>query len=106
MPDLRYGAPNLPDLGAQRRAAETLAPAGGYAWWYFDALSDDGVHAFTAIFFIGSVFSPLYAARIRSGEVPSATDHLGINVALYQNGRPTCWVMSEYGAEHLACMGT
>ena len=31
---------------------------GGYAWWYFDAVSDDGTRALTAIFFIGSVFSP------------------------------------------------
>ena len=26
-------------------------PPSGYAWWYFDALSDDGQRAFTAILF-------------------------------------------------------
>ncbi|MEO0034874.1 MAG: hydroxyneurosporene dehydrogenase CrtC, partial [Pseudomonadota bacterium] len=36
-------------------------PASGYAWWYIDAISDDGRHALTLIFFLGSVFSPYYA---------------------------------------------
>ena len=40
---------------------------GGYAWWYVDALSDDGQHGLTIIAFIGSVFSPYYAwARARA----------------------------------------
>ena len=33
-------------------------PPGGYAWWYVDALSDDGRHGLTVIAFVGSVFSP------------------------------------------------
>ena len=44
--DLRFDAP---------------VPHGGYAWWYVDALSDDGRHGITIIAFIGSVFSPYYA---------------------------------------------
>ncbi len=74
-----------------------VPPPGGYAWWYFDALSDDGEHALTAIFFVGSVFSPTYAARVRRGEVARAEDHLGVNLALYHRGRQVAWVMSEYG---------
>ena len=35
-------------------------PAGGYSWWYVDALSDDGRHGLTIIAFLGSVFSPYY----------------------------------------------
>jgi carotenoid 1,2-hydratase len=84
------------------RFAEAVAP-GGYSWWYFDALSDDGRRAFTAIFFIGSVFSPDYAKRLRRGEQAPAQDHLAVNLALYEGGRPVSWVMSEYGAGALTC---
>jgi carotenoid 1,2-hydratase len=77
-----------------------VAP-GGYAWWYFDALSDDGERALAAIFFIGSVFSPRYAERLRRGEPARAEEHLGVNLALYTRGRQAAWVMSEYGASAL-----
>ena len=60
-------------------------PAGGYAWWYIDAISDDGNHGLTLIAFVGSVFSPYYAwARRRAG--PAGADplnHCAVNVALY-----------------------
>ena len=78
---------------------------GGYAWWYFDAVSDDGARALTAIFFIGSVFSPDYAARIRRGEAPRAEEHLGVNLALYERGQKRAWVMSEHGAAALGGVG-
>ena len=42
-------------------------PPNGYLWWYLDALSDDGRHGFTIIAFVGSVFSPYYAAARRRG---------------------------------------
>jgi carotenoid 1,2-hydratase len=74
---------------------------GGYSWWYFDAISDDGERALTAIFFIGSVFSPDYAARIRAGAAARAEEHLGVNLALYQRGKKAAWVMSEYSAAAL-----
>ena len=79
--------------------------SGGYAWWYFDAISDDGRFALSAIFFVGSVFSPSYASRIRRGELPSADDHLGVNLAIYRvdgsGARHLTWVMSEYGKDSL-----
>lgn len=76
-------------------------PAGGYAWWYFDGLSDDGVRAFTAILFIGSVFSPDYARRVRAGQPARAEEHVAVNVALYERGKQVAWVMSEYGERAL-----
>lgn len=78
---------------------------GGYAWWYFDAVSDDGARALTAIFFIGSVFSPDYAARLRRGEPARAEEHLGVNLALYERGKKRAWVMSEHGAAALGGVG-
>jgi carotenoid 1,2-hydratase len=81
-----------------------VAP-GGYAWWYFDAVSDDERYACACIFFIGSVFSPDYAARLRRGERARAEEHLAVNLAVYERGRPRLWVMSEYGAAALGPVG-
>ncbi|MDO9285252.1 MAG: carotenoid 1,2-hydratase [Aquabacterium sp.] len=77
-----------------------MAP-GGYAWWYLDALSDDQRHALVVIAFIGSVFSPYYAAaRARQGGRADARQHVAINVALYRtDGGPGArWAMTERGS--------
>ena len=68
-------------------------PKNGYAWWYVDALSDDGRNAITIIAFIGSVFSPYYAfARRRAAADP--LNHCAVNVALYRR-RGKHWAMTE-----------
>jgi carotenoid 1,2-hydratase len=71
-------------------------PSGGYAWWYVDALSDDGANALTVIGFVGSVFSPYYAWAGRK----DPEHHVALNVALYQprGGR---WSMTERGRSAL-----
>ncbi len=69
-------------------------PRGGYAWWYVDALSEDGTHGLTIIAFIGSVFSPFYAWSRRRG-AGDPQQHCALNVALY--GRPKGWAMTERG---------
>ena len=70
-------------------------PRGGYAWWYVDALSDDGRHALTLIAFIGSVFSPYYAAARRLAPGRAAPeDFVAINLALY-GPRGNRWTMTE-----------
>lgn len=71
-------------------------PAGGYAWWYFDAMSDDGAYGFTVIAFIGSVFSPYYAWSGRG----RPQNHCALNIALYGPDR-TRWAMTERGARDL-----
>jgi carotenoid 1,2-hydratase len=78
-----------------------VAP-GGYAWWYVDALSDDGRYGLTAIAFVGSVFSPYYAwARGRGVADPG--DHCALNVALYApGGGPGRWTMTERGRHAVA----
>jgi carotenoid 1,2-hydratase len=71
---------------------------GGYAWWYVDALSDDGVHGLTMIAFVGSVFSPYYAWSNWADPL----QHCAINVALYRlDGRGGRWAMTERGAKHI-----
>lgn len=63
---------------------------GGYAWWYLDALSEDGRDGLTVIAFIGSVFSPYYALARRKDPF----DHCALNVALYRP-RAGRWAMTE-----------
>ncbi len=92
------GAPRClgPDGGPCFDAA---VPRGGYAWWYVDALSDDGTHGLTIIAFVGSVFSPYYAwARGRGLGEPE--NHVALNVALY--GPRARWAMTERGRAALA----
>jgi carotenoid 1,2-hydratase len=72
-------------------------PPGGYAWWYLDAIGDDGQHGLTIIGFLGSVFSPYYLKSGRGDPI----DHSCINVALYG---PRCgrWAMTERGGGAVA----
>ena len=75
-------------------------PRDGYAWWYLDALSDDGRHALTVIVFVGSVFSPYYAGARRRGDGDPA-HHCAVNVALYGAGGKR-WCLTERGRGQLA----
>ena len=70
-------------------------PDDGYRWWYLDAFSHDGRQGLTLIAFIGSVFSPYYAAARRRGPVP-AERHCSLNVILYGPDRKR-WAMTERG---------
>ena len=70
-----------------------IVPPNGYAWWYVDALSDDGQNGITIIAFIGSVFSPYYAFARRNGPA-DPLNHCAINVAVYTKGSNR-WAMTE-----------
>lgn len=70
-------------------------PRGGYAWWYADAISDDGAHAITLIAFVGSVFSPWYFAARRWGRA-DPENHCTLNVLLRAPGRNR-FAMTERG---------
>ncbi len=84
-------------------AAIAAVPPTGYRWWYVDGLSADGRRGFTAIFLVGSVFSAAYAKRVWRGEAVPATEHLGVHVVLYEDGRELAWTTSEYPAAALSC---
>ena len=59
----------------------------GYAWWYLDAISDDGRYGLVLILFLGSVFSPRYArARREAAGAGAGVDpltHAAVNFAIY-----------------------
>jgi carotenoid 1,2-hydratase len=79
------GRPDGPDFNLS-------VPPRGYAWWYVDALSDDGRHGLTLIAFIGSVFSPYYFKGRRQGR-DDPHDYCSMNVCLY--GEERRWTMTE-----------
>jgi carotenoid 1,2-hydratase len=78
---------------------DQAVPAGGYAWWYVDALDPEGRFGLALIGFVGSVFSPYYAwARRRGAADP--LDHCSLNVGLY--GPRHHWTMTERGRASVA----
>ena len=86
--------------GARGPRFDAPLPAGGYRWWYLDALSEDGRLGLVAIAFLGSVFSPYYAFARRRGAAPTER-HCAVNLALYIPGRKY-WAMTERGAAAIA----
>jgi carotenoid 1,2-hydratase len=84
-PVRQFGAPRF----------DRPVPRDGYAWWYVDALSDDGRYGLTVIAFVGSVFSPYYAHRRRQGPA-DPLEHCALNVALYGPDHAR-WAMTERG---------
>lgn len=93
--------PPVGDARAIDALAVGDASPGAYQWWYFDALSDDGRFAVVVIFFVGGVFSPLYADRLAAGIAASPMDHAMVNLAVYERGKKRAWVFSEYPREYL-----
>lgn len=75
-------------------AFDQAIPDDGYAWWYVDAISEDGCYGLTLIAFLGSVFSPYYFWA-RAHGLADPLDYCAINVALYGPGGR--WCMTERG---------
>lgn len=69
-------------------------PNDGYAWWYLDAISDDGEYACSLIVFVGSVFSWRYAKARQKGPA-DPMDFCAINLALYRPHKKH-WALSEW----------
>jgi carotenoid 1,2-hydratase len=65
-----------------------------------DAISADGRSALTVIAFVGSVFSPYYAAARRRAGPADPLNHVCINAILY-TPRGKFWAMTERGAGSL-----
>jgi carotenoid 1,2-hydratase len=72
----------------------------GYRWWYVDGFSDCGSHGVTLIFFIGTVFSPFYAAARAKGDT-DPRDFVCVNAVFYERGHKH-WAMTERRARDLS----
>jgi len=85
---------------AEPRLAEIRPPlfdspvaAGGYRWWYLDALDPSGRQGIVVIAFVGSVFSPYYYRAQRCIGV-NPEHYCAINVGIYgEHGK--WWSMTE-----------
>ncbi len=73
-------------------------------------VSDDGRDALTVILFVGSVFSPFYAAALRRDKTAHPEDFCAVNVAVY-GATERRWAFSEHRRggverrEDKLCMG-
>lgn len=83
---------NLANSGCSNYFDATV-PLDGYRWWYSDVVSDDHKYCLVVIGFIGSVFSPYYAAARRRGPA-DPEQHCAINAVLY-GPRRKHWAMTE-----------
>ncbi|MCB0712034.1 MAG: hypothetical protein KDD67_06860 [Ignavibacteriae bacterium] len=62
---------------------------GAYEWTYFDGLSTDGEHGFTAIWFRGVPMSPRYSAAIEKNLAKALpADFSAFALSLYHRGKP------------------
>lgn len=65
-----------------------LQEQGSYEWTYFDGISEDGEHAFTAIWFRGIPMSPYYTAAIDSDTRDASPGKFcAFAFGLYRNGK-------------------
>ena len=74
---------------------ELLHAAGGFAWWYLDAIDPQG-NGVVVIWSFGLPFLPGYRAASRRGEAPSARERPSLNVAVYREGREAFYLLQEY----------
>ncbi len=82
-------------------------PTGGYEWWYFDALSDDGREAIVIIFMDNFIFSPRYNALNRALKKNSRQDIPApcipaLAFSYYKDGKPVYRSVSEYPMEQFS----
>lgn len=74
---------------------------GAYEWWYFDALSGDGRHALTCIWFLGNPFSPYYR-RAMLGQASDPFRHNALFFALYKDGRLHAYHFTRFPTAQIA----
>ncbi len=67
---------------------------GGYEWWYFDAMSENG-YSIVVIFYEGNPFSRKYIQAVQKDEAISGHHFPAISISLYKNGKPIFYSFEE-----------
>ncbi|MEQ8525764.1 hypothetical protein [Gracilimonas sp.] len=71
---------------------------GGYEWWYFDGLSEDGQQGFVIIFYQTNPFSTQYIKDLEAGQV-GRVSYPAISVSLYKGGKTVYYSFLEFGKD-------
>ncbi|MEQ9091380.1 MAG: hypothetical protein RIE52_09835 [Balneola sp.] len=73
-------------------------PSGGYEWWYFDALSEDGNWGLVIIFYQGNPFSPEYIRNIeKKSSYPD--EFPAVSISIYNRNKTEFYSFVEYSAD-------
>lgn len=84
------------------RDIRTLKPdPGGYEWWHFNAISDDGKYRFVVTFYEGNPFSTRYNKRLSNGtkKLSQPEDFPAVNISVYEDNEPVFYSFTEYEPE-------
>jgi len=90
---------SLSDPGAPLDRALLGAP-GGFVWWYLDLVDDRGDGA-VLIWSFGLPFLPGYGVAARAGRPELPGRRPSLNVATYEGGRCTFYLLQEYAPEEV-----
>lgn len=74
-------------------------PAGGYEWWYFDAIDKSTGYALVVIFYQGNPFSNRYIRELEDNsrsEDARPSQFPAISISLYKNQEPVYYSFTEY----------
>ncbi|MEX0844047.1 MAG: hypothetical protein WD022_02155 [Balneolaceae bacterium] len=69
-------------------------PHGGYEWWYFDGLSEDGEDGFVVIFYQNNPFSTKYIEELEGSGIQQ--DHPAISISVYKNKKTVYYGFVEF----------
>ncbi len=75
--------------------ASVLDEPGGFAWWYAELMDSEGTGA-VVIWSFGLPFLPDYKSANDRGDIQLPRNRPSLNVALYEKGRPTFYVLHEF----------
>jgi hypothetical protein len=98
--DMSHGTSQLLHLGPPNQAFDVgyLDEPGGYAWWYADLIDDEGRVAVMILSF-GLPFLPGYRKTSeQEPEMARPRDWPSVNLAIYENGRPSFYALSQVSA--------
>jgi carotenoid 1,2-hydratase len=81
-----------------------LTKPGGFAWWYAELMDDEGSGA-VVIWSFGLPFLPGYKSDHDRGQGTLPRSRPSLNVALYEKGKPTFYLLHEFSENDVSWDG-
>jgi hypothetical protein len=91
-------------LGPDRELDGVLDAPGAFSWWYVDTVDASG-NGLVCIWSWGLPFLPGYGAAAREGRAPTPRSRPSLNVATYERGRCTFYLLQELRPDEAAHQG-